>query len=193
MIMGWISYIAIAVVISTMVYAIISSVAIKKQKKANISRIVFGIYFVLLTWLVLFKFTTSLSELPSIRGINLIPFYYDQETSTHLSEVFYNMIVFVPLGVYIQILRDKWKITTKCFIILLTSFLFEVIQFIFAIGASDITDLIGNTLGGLIGILFCIVMRKITTKKYIATINLLGGIIEVVFIGLIVLLLVANR
>lgn len=30
--------------------------------------------------------------------------------------------------------------------------LYEVVQYIFAIGASDITDLLGNTLGGVIGI-----------------------------------------
>ena len=61
----------------------------QSPKQRIVSRIVFSMYLVLLTWLVLFKFATSLSELPSIRGINLIPFYYEQETNTHLSEVLY--------------------------------------------------------------------------------------------------------
>lgn len=73
-----------------------------------------------------------------------------------------------------------------------TSFLFEVVQFSFAIGASDITDIIGNNLGGIVGIFFCIMMKKIAPKKYISTINVLGMFIEIMAIGLLVLLLVAN-
>ena len=161
-------------------------------KQKRLSCIVFGIYFFLLVWLVLFKFATSLSKLPSIRGINLIPFYYDQETSAHLKEVFYNIIVFVPLGVYVQIFKEDWKIAKKCMVAFLNSFLFEVVQFIFAIGASDITDIIGNTLGGIVGIFVCIMMKKIAPKKYIFTINVLGMFIEIMAIGLLVLLLVAN-
>ena len=161
-----------------------------KQKRE--AYIVFSVYFMLLIWLVLFKFATSLSELPSIRGINLIPFYYDQETGTHLKEVLYNIIVFIPLGVYVQIFKEDWKIAKKCMVAFLNSFLFEVVQFIFAIGASDITDIIGNTLGGIVGIFVCIMMKKIAPKKYIFTINVLGMFIEIMAIGLLVLLLVAN-
>ncbi|MBZ6006972.1 VanZ family protein [Paraclostridium bifermentans] len=41
------------------------------------------------------------------------------------------------------------------------SLLFEVTQFIFGLGASDITDLINNTLGGAIGILIYFILIKI--------------------------------
>ena len=164
----------------------------QSTKQKRLSCIVFGIYFFLLVWLVLFKFATSLSKLPSIRGINLIPFYYDQETSAHVKEVLYNIIVFVPLGVYVQIFKEDWKIAKKCMVAFLNSFLFEVVQFIFAIGASDITDIIGNTLGGIVGIFVCIMMKKIAPKKYIFTINVLGMFIEIMAIGLLGLLLVAN-
>ena len=127
-----------------------------------------------------------------MRSINLIPFYYDQETSVHLKEVVYNIIVFVPLGVYVQIFRENWKKATKCLVILLLSFLFEIVQFIFAIGASDVTDLIGNTIGGIVGILFCIMLKKFTPKKFISIINVSGLLIEFVAIGLMLLLLSAN-
>ncbi len=164
----------------------------QSTKQKRLSYIVFGIYLILLVWLVLFKFATSLSELPSIRGINLIPFYYDQETSAHLKEVIYNIIVFMPLGVYLQIFKEDWKAVIKCVVVLLTSFLFEVVQFIFAIGASDITDIMGNTLGGIVGILFCILMKKIIPKKFISIINLFGTLIEITAIGLFLLLLGTN-
>ena len=161
-----------------------------KQKK--ISYIVFSVYFILLIWLVLFKFAIDFSEIPSMRSINLIPFYYDQETSMHLKEVIYNMMVFVPLGVYVQIFRENWKKATKCLLIFLISFLFEIIQFTFAIGASDITDLIGNTIGGIIGLLFFMMLKKFMPKKCISIINVLGLLIELVAIGLMLLLLSAN-
>ena len=115
-------------------------------KQRRLSYIVFGVYFILLIWLVLFKFATNLSEIPRMRSINLIPFYYNQETNTHLREILYNIIVFVPLGVYVQILKEDWEKAKKCMVVLLTSFLFEVVQFVFAIGASDVTDLIGNVM-----------------------------------------------
>lgn len=164
----------------------------QSTKQRKISCIVFGIYIFLLVWLVLFKFATSFSDLPSMRGINFIPFHYDRETSTHLKEVLYNIIVFIPLGVYVQIFKENWKIPKKCMIAFWISFLFESLQFIFAIGASDITDIIGNTLGGIAGIFFCVVMKKITSKKYISIINALGFSIEIMALGLLILLLMAN-
>ena len=161
-------------------------------KPKRVSYIVFSVYLILVIWLVLFKFATSFSEIPSMRGINLIPFYYAQEASVHLKEVVCNIIVFVPLGVYVQIFRENWKKATKCLVLLLTSFLFEIIQFIFAIGASDVTDLIGNTIGGIVGILFCIILKKFTPKKFILIINVSGLLIELVAIGLMLLLLGVN-
>ena len=162
------------------------------ERQKRLSYAVFGIYFILLVWLVLFKFSTSFSDLPNIRSINLIPLYYDQQTSTHGKEVFFNIIVFIPLGIYVQVFRHNWNIAVKCTVSLLTSLLLEVIQFIFAIGASDITDLIGNTLGGMLGILSCMMLEKIAPKKFISIINLLGMCIELVAIGLLVLLLAVN-
>ena len=52
-----------------------------------------------------------------MRGINLIPFYYNQETNTHLREVLYNIIVFIPLGAYVHIFKEDWKKVTKCIVV----------------------------------------------------------------------------
>lgn len=161
-------------------------------KQKRVSCIVFAIYFMLLAWLILFKFSTSLSALPNMRSINFIPFYYGQETSAHLKEVLYNVIVFIPLGVYVQIFKEDWNTIKKCLVAFLTSFLFEVIQFIFAIGASDITDIIGNTLGGIVGIHFCTMMKKIAPNECISIINVFGILIEITAVALLVLLLAAN-
>lgn len=165
----------------------------RSKKQKCITYIVFSVYCVLLIWLVLFKFATNLSVLPSMRSINFIPFYYKQGTNTQLREVLYNIIVFIPLGVYLQIFKGDWTKTTKCLAVFSTSLLFEVVQFIFAIGASDITDLIGNTFGGMVGILFCIIMKKLAPKKFISVVNGTGLFIELAGIGVMLLLFWANR
>ena len=164
----------------------------QSTKQRRVAQIVFGVYLALLTWLVLFKFSTNLSQLPSVRSINWIPFYYDLETNTHRLEVFYNIIVFVPLGVYLHIFREKWKFTSKCLAVCCTSLLFELIQFVFAIGASDVTDLIGNSFGGLIGILFCMILCKLMPRKFVSLVNGLGAMIEIGLIGMLTLLLTVN-
>lgn len=119
------------------------------SKLQRLSYLVFGIYLALLVWLVIFKFGTSFEEMSHIRGVNLIPFYYDTQVgfAFHAKEVIYNVLVFVPLGVYVCIFCPGWGFWKKCLPGFLLSLLFEILQYIFAIGATDITDLIGNTAG----------------------------------------------
>ena len=107
-----------------------------------------GIYLIFLCWLVLFKCAISIEDIPHFRGVNLIPFYYNNENSVHLKEVVYNIVVFIPAGFYFTALFGKDKKLTGVFITAILSLLFEITQWIFSIGASDITDLITNTLGG---------------------------------------------
>ena len=61
-------------------------------------------------------------------------------------------------------------------------------QLIFAIGASDITDLIGNTFGGIIGIaIYLIIRRLFKTNKILNSIALIGTICMVVLLSLLVM------
>lgn len=126
---------------------------IEKQWENNrskmISYIVFGAYLFLLTWLVLFKFAFTIEEIPHLRQLNLIPFHYETSVAyiTHMKEVIYNILIFVPAGVYFTAFLGKrkwWLGIGASFFVSLT---FETVQWIFSIGVSDITDLIGNTLG----------------------------------------------
>lgn len=164
----------------------------KKQK--NMAFIVFGIYFFLLVWLILFKFEIHISKLDTIRSINFIPFHYADEIGMHfhLKEVIYNVLVFVPLGVYIQFLKPQWSFLVKMLFGLCISFIFEILQYIFSIGASDITDIIDNTLGGIIGILLAKILEKICKEKSIALVNVIGLIIEVIAFALLIVLFIAN-
>jgi len=163
----------------------------KKQK--NVSIVVFGIYLVLLSWLILFKFSINFSNLGHIRNINLIPFHEPLiiNGKVQFREIYYNVLVFVPFGVYLHIFKFDWSFLKKIVPCLCLSLIFEVLQFIFAIGASDITDVMANTLGGMIGIAAAILFHKIFKNKFITIVNVLGLIIlslAILMIGLLTIL-----
>lgn len=163
------------------------------EKEKRWSILVFGIYLLLLCWLVLFKFATSFKDIPHLRGINLVPFYYGAENSVHLREVLYNIIVFIPAGFYFTAFMAKGKKGIGVMATLVMSVFFEIVQWIFAIGASDITDIITNTLGGLCGLLLFSFMGKIAGQHRMKIINMIGMVIEALGCIVLALLLAANR
>lgn len=162
------------------------------EGQKRVSYIVFGVYLLLLCWLVLFKFATSIEEIPHFRQINLIPFHYDAESPFHVREVIDNILVFVPAGVYFTAFLDKQRKGTGVFAVFLLSMIFESCQWIFSIGVSDITDVIDNTLGGLLGCLLIYFLAKIFPENKMKIVNILGIIIEVAGIALLSILLIAN-
>ena len=127
----------------------------------------FLIYLAVLVWIILFKLNFSTSSIPYIRNINFIPFYYDEPVSfsLHLQEILQNVIIFIPFGVYLSMLKYDVNILIKMFLIILTTFLLETLQCVLAIGVSDITDLITNSFGGFIGIMSYNTIANMFKKK----------------------------
>ena len=111
------------------------------------------VYLLVVLWLVLFKFSSDpLAVLSSYqtRSLNLIPFA--GISSAHLNEAVYNFVVFIPLGLLLGVNLKKTEFGRKLAYICMLSFAIEIVQFVFAIGRTDITDVITNTLGGLLGL-----------------------------------------
>lgn len=73
------------------------------------------------------------------------------------------------------------------------SLTFETVQWIFSIGVSDITDLIGNALGSGVGAVLFAFFGKIFPKKRMSMINGIGAVVEVVGIALLSMLFVTNK
>jgi glycopeptide antibiotics resistance protein len=72
--------------------------------------------------------------------------------------------------------------------ILVFSLAAETAQFVFAIGASDITDLITNTIGGALGlVLYDLCGKHVNTKKLNRSIVFIGTILLILFVLLRVL------
>ena len=160
-----------------------------KNKKLNLTYIVFGIYLVYLCWVILLKLGTSFDSIPHLRNINLIPFRGSVTTSRWgIRELAYNVLAFLPFGLYISIIKNKWSFFKKVLVAFLLSLSFEIIQYVFAIGASDITDIMNNTFGAIIGILVYSILNKIFKSKEIIVLNILGLIAEICFTLLILLI-----
>ena len=136
------------------------------DKKLNLVKILFGIYCILIVWIILFKFSLSINDitgLDKIRNINLIPFYYSNEVSGHFKEVLDNLLIFIPFAIYLKMLnKDNKKIILYG---LIFSLVLEISQFIFKLGATDITDLITNSMGTVIGVYFYILLEKIFKNR----------------------------
>ena len=146
-------------------------------------RISFVLYIFLLTWIIVFKFRIDIRKLRYLRTINLIPF-----KENDLKEILINIFLFIPYGMYLRELTKKKSLTVG--IIILTSFIFEVLQYILHIGISDITDVMMNTLGGMIGILLISILEKKreNSKGLDNSIKYLLSIIPFIMIFLLLLL-----
>ena len=166
----------------------------KDNKQYNLTRILFAVYTLILAWILLFKMSFSIDELYKNRSINIIPFMGSVIVNGKIdtSEIINNIIVFIPVGIYVCMLKKDWSILKKISVGFFISLGIEVLQFVLAIGATDITDLIGNTLGGIIGIGVFYLFSKVFKNKTNKIINILASIATILLIGLISILVLAN-
>lgn len=172
----------------------IEQVKNNKQKKLTIG--LFIVYFLVLTWIILFKMNFSFEDLVSPRSINLIPFGDSMIVNDRIDikEIIYNMIVFIPFGIYVCMITDKWSVLKKILSIAGVSLSYEVLQFIFAIGAFDITDLVGNTFGGVVGIAIYYFISKLfkSNQKMNKLLNIIALILTILIVLFLTLLIVVN-
>ena len=159
-----------------------------------VSKFLLGIYLFFLLWLILFKLSFNLPQFLtySYSNVNLVPFStFSFENTTVLRETTYNFIVFFPFGVLLNVNFKRLSFSKKLGIIFLVSFLAELIQFLFGIGVADITDLITNTTGGLIGLwAYQLLNKHLSTNKLDRLAIILGYIL---FLFLIVAFLFLTR
>lgn len=163
----------------------------KKEQKCT--RILLGIYLILLTWLILFKMQLPLDGWVPYRSINLIPFGASVVVNgtVDFHEIFYNGLVFLPFGLYLGMLRPRRSWWKSLPVIAGVSLAYEMLQYLLAMGASDITDLIMNTAGGALGLLVFAALLRTAGEKVIPVLNriaLVGTILVVAGISLILAL-----
>lgn len=139
-------------------------------------RIINGLFFIsfifyigFILWNILFKYTAPWEMFSSkremFRGVNFIPFNDILNGNYNEMDVWGNVLLFVPLGIYIPMFFMKLSFYKNIGIIALISLFFEVSQYVFSLGASDITDVITNTIGGILGWGIYLIIKKIFKEE----------------------------
>lgn len=160
----------------------------KEQVKKVILYVIFTIYIIfLIKLLFLSRISLFDNQRTLVRSINLIPFHSIMEYTSGktislkefaFSNVVGNILIFVPLGLYLPLLKKDKRLKNNLLIIFIVSLFVEVIQGILGIGASDIDDIILNCLGGLVGILgYKLLLLIVDEKKAITIITILSSIV----------------
>lgn len=144
---------------------------------------------------VMLQLLFRLNAIPEIdiyaaRSVNLIPFYtiwnylsktVCVSTAIVLYNVLGNIVIFIPYGLYIQVLRKDKRFHISLLQVAVTPFIVEAVQFAFNLGSADIDDVILNCLGGVIGILLYKLLFKLAkgeekTKNIMTVLSFVVGI-----------------
>lgn len=115
--------------------------------------------------------------------INMVPFstiisYIDRlvthkiNTSIVILNIFVNLILFAPMGVFIPLLFNKKINNIKKFVlfIMITSLTVELLQFLTYRGATDIDDVILNTIGATF--VYAIMQTKLVKKMLLKILDI---------------------
>ena len=98
------------------------------------------------------------------RVINLVPLDYGVPIGIpQIREAALNTMLFLPMGIYLKMFDYSW--VRAVFLGFCVSLGFEICQYILAIGVTDITDLMTNTLGAALGAGFYWLLRKFCSKE----------------------------
>ncbi|MDT2758570.1 VanZ family protein [Enterococcus xiangfangensis] len=153
-------------------------------------------YLLLLIWILLFKFSLSFSDIAArldqaVRSVNLLPFQGSKVVNGKLvlNEIILNGLIFVPLGVLLGIAAKNLSLIKKFVFICLFSFAIEILQFILGIGVTDVTDLLMNSVGGILGVgVYYGLALLVPETKLDRGLIIVGLTIGILFLGMVSLL-----
>jgi glycopeptide antibiotics resistance protein len=118
------------------------------------------VYAFFLVWAILWKCGIPFIGDGSERTINLLPFNGNTRW-----ELEFNVAVFMPFGFCLAAVMRKLTLPKLVLATLTASLVLETIQFALAVGRSDVTDLLMNIIGGVIGIAAHLVLSKLSGKN----------------------------
>ncbi|MFC5631974.1 MULTISPECIES: VanZ family protein [Streptococcus] len=154
---------------------------------------IFILYLILLTWEILLKFETDLSYVSFFYGpriVNCIPFAQLLVVNGEIvfTELLFNVIAFTPFGSCFPLIWKEfgiWKVIGLGFMMSLS---YEMLQYILTIGMADVTDLLMNTLGVVVGIGILILMRKCFPNHVQLVVNCTGLLFDCLVLFLFIML-----
>ncbi len=167
------------------------------QASAVAVKVLLVVYVVVLVWIILFKMQVSFDVFDStLRSVNLVPLAgaLVVNGAVNYGEVVLNMLVFVPFGLYVGALAPGRSFWRKLVPIVLTSLALETLQFVFAAGATDVTDVLANALGGALGLGACALARRVlrSDARVVRVCAVGGTCCTVLFLAFVGVVLLAN-
>ena len=114
---------------------------------------------------------------------DIVPFQYKFDVFNQIKETIYNSFIFIPIGIFLNILFDKKNILRDILICFGISLSIELLQLFTMIGSFSSSDLIMNTLGYFLSLpIYYLIIKKLPLKFNIIlflTSNILLSIILV--------------
>ncbi|MDI9498206.1 MAG: VanZ family protein [Bacillota bacterium] len=168
----------------------------RHRKLYYITITLFLVYLLFLIWVIMFKLEFSLAGLDQVREYNFIPFHYEDghNIGFHFYEVIDNMLIFIPIGVYLCLVSKKMPLLGKAGFVFAISLALECSQYVLSVGRFDVTDLITNTAGGVIGIGVYLIGRSLFRDKVKAdrAVAVFVNLVTVLLVGGTALILSLN-
>ena len=117
--------------------------------------------------------------------IPFIDYFNNDSTQTFIKfkDGILNVIVFIPLGLYLSFFIKNNKFIKVIFYTFLISLLFEIIQLFSLLGSFQTEDLILNTFSGLLGY---IIYKIIYKEKNIKVLNILSLICIIILTPILI-------
>jgi glycopeptide antibiotics resistance protein len=151
----------------------------KRSSTRAATIVLFVVYLVLLAWIILWRLEPPYVG-ATTRVIKLVPFVATRGFGASApGEVLANVLFFVPFGLYVGLLAPSWSWWKVGAVIAGTSVVFEALQFVLAVGSTDITDVITNTTGGLAGFALLALLRRRGRERVDARTARVVGILTV--------------
>lgn len=131
-----------------------------------LTMMLFLIYLSILSWIIIAKMDFSLlyksnfswMDNPRVllhpgitwRAINIIPY---KNGNFDITEVILNILFFIPFSFYVKMIFPNSSGLRAIILAFMLSLFYETIQYVLTIGFPDITDVIDNTVGAIIGVI----------------------------------------
>ena len=152
----------------------------KIKHNHTVLMIVLGVYILIL-------FAYLFLKASSFQSVSLIPFHTITEYLSNggflsFINVLGNIVLFIPLGIYLIFFNHNKGIYINTLWVVLISVAVEILQYVFKVGATDIDDIILNGLGGFLGIMIYKILHKIFKDKVGYAIELASLIVGITFL-----------
>ena len=156
---------------------------------SRVTTLLLAVYFLIAFWIIVLKMNVPMEYKADAEMVNFIPYRASLilNESVSYAEILFNVLIFIPFGLYAHPLFRSWSFMQKAGLFFLFSLFFELSQFLFGIGSLDSTDLLNNTIGGILGLWIYLGIEKLIPnhEKAQKRTNIIGASATALILALI--------